>query len=362
MIDVRQSRFPVIRSHRFRSELCISFFQLNQLLNAGINIERSIADLCQLEVSSATRRVWNDVSERVNAGQALPAAMQHWPSVFDKTTIALMNAAHANGELSAACQSIYEYLQWQADVRSRLQTVLVYPVFSLAVLSAVIVFLLLVVVPSLRGFVLSNADTVAWHTQLLLLVSEWVEQHMKAGLLVMFVSIFVIVALARSVPIVQLLWHTMVLKIPVAGALVVNLSLSRYTRCCADLYGSGVSLDESLQLAEATVSNKVIRADLETVRLSLVQGVRLCDALSLIHSVPVLFKRMLSIGESSGGLEKSLLHLSRQQAKSTEQSLKRAEQLIGPAIMCLAGSSLLWVVVSILGPVYDAAINVVLSA
>jgi len=71
---------------------------------------------------------------------------------------------------------------------------------------------------------------------------------------------------------------------------------------------------------------------------------------------------MVSIGESSGVLEGTLIHLSRQQNMIAELALKRVEQLTGPIIMMVAGTCLLWVVVSVFAPVYDAAIQVVLSS
>jgi len=259
LLQVNFIRSGSHRGYRFRNDLCLSFFQLTQLLNAGFGIERAIHDLADLDVASSVRRLWLDISSRINSGQSLPDAMQHHQDAFDQTSIALIDAAHVNGQLSLACQSIHEYLQWQLDARSRMRTALIYPVFSLSVLLSVIVFLLVVVVPSMKGILLSGEASIAWHTQGLLWLSDWLTQYLLHSMVAASVLVGITHLCVKTLPTMRLIWDSLVLRLPLIGSLIVNLSLSRYSRCCAQLYGSSVSLERSLLLAEATVSNQTTR-------------------------------------------------------------------------------------------------------
>ena len=67
----------------------------------------------------------------------------------------------------------------------------------------------------------------------------------------------------------------------------------------------------------------------------------------------MLVPRMLRVGESTGGLDTSLLNIAYFYNRDVDESMERVQQMIMPAMTVMVGSVLIWVIVSVYGPIYD---------
>ncbi len=340
----------------------LSLFHLHHLLAAGVGLGEALGELCALETNRRMRQVWCDVAVSVEAGQSLSEAMARWPRVYSPLVIALIRAGEANGQLAMACESGRELLAWNRTMRSRMATVLIYPTFALLVLLAVLAFLFISVVPSLEAFLSTSEGGLAWHTRGLLIVSAWMEQlylPLTVGLVMMIMSIII---LRRCSEALTLATDHCLLRLPVIGLLICELSLSRYAMVCGRLYRSGIELEQSLAISEAMVGNTMLRQGLAQARALMVAGSSLGDALSGDSIIPGSFRRLLAAGESAGALGQALLQAGEQRQHHAQHLIERIERLVGPVMLLVIGANLMWIVVSVLGPVYDSAISAVMQS
>jgi type IV pilus assembly protein PilC len=116
-----------------------------------------------------------------------------------------------------------------------------------------------------------------------------------------------------------------------------------------------------MALAEATVHNKSISSELARVRQLLVNGMSLGESMQQVSVIPAVASRMMHIGESSGQLAQVLYTVSEHTRQTADVSIKRLEQMIAPLLLLFVGLILLWIVVSVLGPVYNLAIDTVMD-
>ena len=72
---------------------------------------------------------------------------------------------------------------------------------------------------------------------------------------------------------------------------------------------------------------------------------------------PPLVIRMIRIGETTGELDKALLNVSYFYDRDIKDSIDNVQAIIQPAMTLFLGSILGWVMLSILGPVYDSITN-----
>jgi len=63
---------------------------------------------------------------------------------------------------------------------------------------------------------------------------------------------------------------------------------------------------------------------------------------------------MLRIGEGTGALDTALLNVSYFYNRDVRESIGKVQALIEPALTLFLGAILGWVMLSVLGPVYDA--------
>ncbi len=68
---------------------------------------------------------------------------------------------------------------------------------------------------------------------------------------------------------------------------------------------------------------------------------------------PPLVVRMLRVGESSGALDKALDNVSYFYTRDIRETIAKIEPAISPALTIAMAAIMGWVMVSVLGPIYD---------
>jgi type IV pilus assembly protein PilC len=68
---------------------------------------------------------------------------------------------------------------------------------------------------------------------------------------------------------------------------------------------------------------------------------------------PPLVIRMLKVGEATGELDKALRNVSYFYNREVKESIERVQALIEPVMTVVLGLILGWIMLSVLGPIYD---------
>ena len=332
--------------------LAVPIFHLRHLLAAGVPLADALDDVATLETGGARRALWRSAAERVASGSSLSEALARWPRDIDASALALVRAGEASGRLAALLAELEAHLRWRDEIGSRLRTVTLYPAVAALLLLGVVGFLLGYVVPELAAFLADGGAALAWHGTLLLSLSTFVGGHGIGLLALVSAALALLVAAPRLGAGAGALRDAVVLRAGVPGRLVATLRTARWARTVALLYGAGVALDEALEIAEGTLGDRALEAELAGARAALLGGRGLGAALGDCPSVPPTLVRMVAAGESAGVLESALRHAGEQLQASSRHAIARVEALLGPCLLGVTGALLLWIVVSVLAPLY----------
>lgn len=350
-----------LRGARDEMSLVVAFFQMSHLISAGVGIEPCLEEVVQQEGSWRLRRVWRNLSRQIRDGRSLSSAMSDWPGIFNSTLVAIIKSGEVSGQMASSLSECRQMLLWQAGVSTRIQTVLIYPVFAFVTVLAVVVFLLIYLVPSIAGFLNSEVNVVPWHTLVLLRASNWLQQHYAMTVSAIVVIVVSTGLIYRYIPKCRKYLDKKLLESPYIGRLLLGISLSRYSENCARLYERGLALDAAMRISEGVVPNRALRGSLIDARLRVVAGSAFSASVGRIPYLPAIFVRMLKAGDTSGHLKESLIQASIQQQQMTDTRIDRIEKMIGPVLLVVVGFILLWIVVSLLGPIYQSAIDAVIG-
>lgn len=362
MIQLIYNSLTLNRDRFDRNEASASFYQLSRMLSAGVALDEALNDLSHEDTSRSCQRRWKNVARSVGAGNTLSSALSARGYTKDNTIIALLVAGESSGELDVACESVYQYLHWHSSLQRRMVTLLIYPLFSVVVLLLVMGFLFVSVVPSLESYLLSTGSALPWHTRVLLDMSGWMKSHYLICISLCAAVLLIVLILWVKNPGVRKLIDRCLQRMPILGSVITRLILSRYIRCVAQLYSCGVTLEKAMLNAEGTITNVFIHSELASARKSVLNGATLAESMRAVTVLPALFKRLIAVGENSGKLGEIFTLLAEQQSADAQTAIERVEQLIAPFILLFIGSMLLWIVVSVLGPVYSAAIATAIGA
>lgn len=340
-----------------RRELITFCFHLDQLARAGVPIIESLADLRDSIDNPRFREVLADLIESVEGGKTLSQALAAHPQIFDSVFVSLIRAGEETGKLPQVLHSLTESLKWQDELAAQTKKLVTYPVFLLIVAVLVTLFMMLYLVPKMVGFLRNMGQELPLHTKLLIATSNIFVDYWYLVLAVPVVAAAAIAAVVRSNPQARLRLDALQLSLPWLGEVFKKIILARFASVFAMMYASGISVLDAIRTTQNVVGNAVIREGLQRVEAMIGEGQGITVAFQNVGLFPPLVIRMLRIGENTGSLDTALTNVSYFYTRDVRESIARVQSLIEPALTIIVGAVLGWVMLAVLGPIYDAIVK-----
>ncbi len=336
-----------------RRELINFCFHLEQLTRSGVSILDGLTDLRDSLVNPRFRGVVASLIESIEGGRMLSQAMEEHPRVFDKVFASLVRAGEESGNLPDVLRNLVDTLKWQDELAAHTKKLITYPTFLGAVVVAVTFFMMIYLVPKMAGFIKNMGQELPWQTRLLMATSDVFVNYWFLLLLAPIVAGATLFAMVRTSLKARRALDGLKLRLPIVGEILRKIVLSRFASVFAMLYGSGISVLDSIRTTEDVVGNSVIREALQRIGLMIGEGQNITVAFQHAGLFPPLVIRMLRVGETTGALDTALNNVSYFYNRDVRESIERAQALIEPAMTLMVGLVLGWVMLSVLGPIYD---------
>ncbi len=336
-----------------RIDLINFCFHMEQLLQAGVPLLEGLADLRDSMEHPRFREVIANLIDEVEGGKTLSAAMAEHPVVFDTLFVNLIKAGETTGQLSEVFASLTKTIKWHDELASTTKKILIFPAFVGTVVFGVTFFLMVYLVPQLIGFIKEMGGVLPFHTRALIAVSYFCVHYWYLILIIPVTIFFGVRFLAATNPKVRYLLDDWKMKIWLIGPVLKKLMLSRFANFFAMMYRAGIPVLHCLEISEGIVGNVVIKEALQDVGASIREGVSIAAGFETSGLFPPLVVRMLKIGESTGALDDALLNVSYFYDRDIQDAIGKVQALIEPAMTVVLGAILGWVMLSVLGPIYD---------
>lgn len=336
-----------------RRELIAFCFHLEQLTRAGVPIIESLIDLRDSLENPRFREVLADMIESVEGGRTLSQALAGHGTIFDGVFVSLIRAGEESGNLPDVLHSLTETLKWQDELAAQTKKLVMYPAFLGAVVVAVTLFMLLYLVPKMVGFIKNMGQELPAHTRILIATSDFFVNYWYLALGLPLLLAAGIAFAVGSNPRARRRFDAILLALPWVGEILKKIILSRFAGVFAMLYASGISVLDSIRSTQGIVGNTHIQEGLRQVEQMIGDGQNITVAFQNVGLFPPLVIRMLRVGESTGSLDTALLNVSYFYNRDVRESIARVQAMIEPAMTMLVGLVLGWVMLAVLGPIYD---------
>ena len=336
-----------------RREIIHFCFHLQQLVHAGVPVIEGLTDLRDSLEHPRFREVVASLIESIEGGKTLSQAMASHHRVFDKVFVSLIRAGETTGRLPEVLHSLNESLKWEDELASQTKKMVAYPAFVGLVVLVATFFLMVYLVPQLKMFVKNMGQVLPLQTQILFFVSDLMVAWWYIVLLLPVLATLGLRLLLRSNPLARFRFDGLKLRLPLLGPIQRKIVLSRFANTFALLYASGIPILESIRTTQDVVGNLVIRRGLERVEQLIGDGQNVTAAFHSTGFFPPLVIRMLRVGENTGALDGALLNVSYFYTRDVRESVQKMQQLIEPMLTIVMGGLLGWIMLSVLGPVYD---------
>jgi general secretion pathway protein F len=331
-------------------DIAIMTRQLATLLGAGVALVEALAAMVDQVEKEALKRVVSDVKQHVNEGTSLADSLQAHVKIFGPLYINMIRAGESSGALDTVLLRLAEFTEGQARLRQKLIGTMIYPAIMMVIGGGVLIMLMTVVVPKVTKIFTDMRVTLPWTTQVLIFVSDLLQNWWYVIIPTFIGSIIGAVTWARSEK-GKPTWDRWVLKFPVFGPLVRQLSVARFTRTLSTLLKSGVPLLSAMDIVKNVITNSVMSAVVDNARDAIREGESIAAPLKKSGEFPPLVYHMVAIGERSGQLEDMLLNVADSYEAGVNVRIGALTALLEPMMIVMMGAVIAFVAFSILMPI-----------
>lgn len=331
--------------------------QLAIMLNAGLTIVEALEILRKQIVKESLHKIIVDIETQIKAGNSMSFVLRQYPQHFSNLYIALVKSGEASGKLSEILLRLSENLEKQREFRGKLRGALIYPVFILSAMVAVMFIMITFVIPKLLELYKNFQVELPFSTKILIAVSTfsasfWPLIVIGVGATIVGLRQFLQTKQGKTVK------DSLVLQLPIVKGVIRMAALVDSTRTLAILVGSGVSILESLSIIIDTTENVVYKESFARVYKKVEKGQSLGGAFGDDLLFPPILTQMTIVGENTGHLDDTLTRLSKYFEFESELAIKTMTTLIEPTILVILGLSVGGLVFSIITPIYTLTTSI----
>jgi general secretion pathway protein F len=135
----------------------------------------------------------------------------------------------------------------------------------------------------------------------------------------------------------RLWWDGFKLKIPVLGDALRKAETSRFARAMATLVANSVPLVQSIHIAAATLTNRLIAGGLTGVAQGVKRGEGIAAPLRRAGVFPPLASHLLMVGEETGRLDHMFARMAEIYENDTRATIKRFTAIFEPVVILVMG-------------------------
>jgi type IV pilus assembly protein PilC len=267
-----------------KTRLGQAYYDLSVMLDAGVPILRSL-DITIEGRQGYLKRILSQIRDSISKGSDLATALSEHRNVFPQLDRMLIEAAETSGALGPSFRMLADWHEFVHKITRRLQMGLIYPFLMLHM--AAFVF-------GLPGLILGRTS---------------LPQYLVGALeilMLLYIPTAVValcILLRERVPLLGLPLDILILRIPLLGQAVYHMSVSRYAKAFAMMYGAGVPIAEATERATRATGNEIVARLFAGGRDSVRAGGLAWEGYS--KRLPSQYLHLFQIGEETGELDRT---------------------------------------------------------
>lgn len=321
--------------------------QLAQLLSRGSPLVEAL-EVTGSSVSAAMKPKVQRMRELVSGGSTFADACDQVGG-FDRVTIALYRAAERTGDLAGAAKQLAIASRRQLSIQGKATTLMIYPAILMSITGIAAAVLLTQILPRI-GEALSQAGAdLPLFTRLLLAIGTTLRDNF-VPLGIALAAVLVVVFIFRRR--VGALLAGFMRKAPAIRQVVLAQESAKFFSVMAALSRCGVPLADALGVANDAMSHPVMRAQLDRLRVRLIEGGVLRNLIDEVDSLPVTTRRLMIAAERAGDLQSAFDTLAVDMMEEVETRSARLIALMEPVVIVIlflvVGSVILGVMIPLL--------------
>lgn len=354
IIEVKEIKTKEGRLRKLKPvEIIFLSRQLSLLLRSGLTIVSALDIISENIKNRSFKNFVIKIRENILGGESFSVALSHYKELLPELFIEVTKVGEATGNLDSVLLRLSDFLEKEEELRRKVKNALIYPEIVVGVILIAVIFLLVSVVPIFVNLYKGAGVKLPLPTKILISVSNFITNFWFIIIPVLIILYFLFRGYSRTKNgkknIDKLLFNLPT----VIGKIFRENIFLRVSHTLETLIRSGITLGDSFELVAKIAENYVVKESLLKTRERILEGQSISRALIDEGIFPLLFIRMISVGEAGGNLEDVLTEMERYFESELDNDIKKFITYLEPALTIILGIIVAFVAFSIYLPMFD---------
>ncbi|MBI2337888.1 type II secretion system F family protein [Candidatus Daviesbacteria bacterium] len=331
-------------------ELVIMTRQLATMVSSGLVLSEAIDILEEQENNKFLKRALGDISRDIKGGLTLAQALSKFPTIFSHLFINLVKSGEASGKLDSVLLQMADGLEKDREFQAKIRGAMIYPLVVITMMIVVVIIMMVFVIPKLVTFYSQSTIELPLPTKILITMSSLFTNFWWLGILILVGGFFGF-RRWKQTPKGNMIFGKLVLKMPIVGKIVTNVTLTNFNRTFGLLISAGIPLLDSIGIVSDLTDNPVFRNALKDAYSGVEKGLPFSSLLTATI-FPKIVSQMVRVGEETGKVDEIFFKLAEYFESESDHLVKNLTVAIEPIVLIILGIGVAFLVISIILPIY----------
>lgn len=299
-------------------ELAVVTRELATAFGAGLDLIHAVAAVREGQLSPLMRRAFRDMSDYVAGGYPLHEAMERHPRIFNRMYVGMVRVGEGSGTLDEILKNLAEMFEEEVELRRRIQGMLVYPAFVVAVM---------LIATFILGWIGIMPMWMFWS-------------------IVRVLGILFLIWLIHKNRYVSAVSRTVLSVLPGIGNLIRRISVARIAFSLGTMIKSGVPYLQAIEWTQDSANLPVMDFALKQVYRDVADGMTLSESLSRRHIFPPMARNVLAVGETAGSVDASLFKIYEYLRSEINYQTRSLVAAMGPVLILILAVAVGYIVIT----------------
>jgi type IV pilus assembly protein PilC len=335
-------------------DLVIYYRQMAVLFEAQLPLNRILETLYNQTSNPELKEATYQILEDIQKGLSFSQAAEKQNNVFSEFAISMIRSGEVTGNLDKVISFLADYTDREFALVSKAKSAAVYPAVIIGVFIIVSGIMVTMVFPQITPIFEQSGVKLPFFANLLLGVSRFLNEWWIAAivfLLVLAILIFDFIKTDEG----KALIDELEVRLPLVRKVFLPIIISRFCNASALLIRGGVPVAQAMEIVANTINNALYQEFFREISDDVKAGMNLSEAIMKhpTYYFPELIPQMISVGETTGQLDKMLERVANFYAHEADTIVSNLAELIQPVLIIGIGILVAFLFASILVPIYN---------
>jgi type IV pilus assembly protein PilC len=326
--------------------------QLSLMFQSKIPLVEALHALADQTKSVDFKEKILSLADTVEGGSPFSQALSRYPRLFSSFYVSMIKSGEASGTLSESLDYLAEHLEREYHLFAKIKGALTYPALILVMVLGVLAMMMFFIVPNIAKVLLESEQELPMITKVIIGLSDfsrswgWILLLIVPGVILFFLRYL-------KTPEGKESWDKFLLKIPLIGPFLRMIYVSRFAENLSTLVTGGIPIVQAIDITAEIVGNSNYRAIVLQLKEDVKRGKKISQCLALYpKEFPSMLTQMISVGERTGTLDKSLMNAVNFYQKEIERSTDSLLSILEPLLIVFLSVIVAGLMAAMLLPMY----------